>query len=46
MHETDLRSEEQIFSMTASGGGKYTGVMEGKKSGPEAAVHRSDWHDD
>ena len=26
--------------------GTYTSALEGKKPAPEAAVHRSDWHDD
>jgi fructose-bisphosphate aldolase, class I len=26
--------------------GKYTTALEGKKSGAQSAVHRSDWHDD
>lgn len=31
---------------SAAAVGKYSSALEGKKSGPEAATHRSEWHDD
>ena len=31
---------------SAAAVGKYSSALEGKKSVPEAGVHRSDWHDD
>jgi fructose-bisphosphate aldolase class I len=49
--QQNLKAGQQAFyhrakCNSAATGGKYTSVLEGKKSGPEAAVHRSDWHDD
>jgi len=47
----NLKAGQQAFYFrakcnSASALGKYTSALEGKKSGPEPAAHRSDWHDD
>ena len=49
--QQNLKAGQQAFyhrakCNSAAALGKYTGALEGKKSGPEAAAHRSDWHDD
>jgi fructose-bisphosphate aldolase, class I len=49
--QQNLKAAQQAFyhrakCNSAAAIGKYTDVLEGKKSAPEAAVHRSDWHDD
>ena len=47
----NLKAGQQAFYFrakcnSASALGKYTSALEGKKSGPEPAAHRSEWHDD
>ena len=49
--QQNLKAAQQAFyhrakCNSAAAIGKYTSALEGKKSAPEAAVHRSDWHDD
>jgi fructose-bisphosphate aldolase class I len=49
--QQNLKAAQQAFYQrakcnSAAAIGKYTSALEGKKSAPEAAVHRSDWHDD
>ena len=49
--QQNVKSGQQAFYFrakcnSASALGKYTPGLEGKKSGGETAVHRSDWHDD
>ena len=49
--QQNLKAAQQAFYHRAKCNGaaaigKYTSALEGKKSTPEAAVHRSDWHDD
>jgi fructose-bisphosphate aldolase class I len=49
--QQNLKAGQQAFyhrakCNSAAALGKYTSALEGKKSGPEAAAHRSDWHDD
>ncbi|MGH7219495.1 MAG: class I fructose-bisphosphate aldolase, partial [Nitrospiraceae bacterium] len=49
--QQNLKAAQQAFYHRAKCNGaaaigKYTSALEGKKSVPEAAVHRSDWHDD
>ena len=49
--QQNLKAGQQAFyhrakCNSAATLGKYTSALEGKKSAPEAAVHRSDWHDD
>ena len=48
--QQNLKAAQQAFYHRAKCNGaaaigKYTSALEGKKSTPEAAVHRSDWHD-
>ena len=50
-NQQNLKAAQQAFyhrakCNSAAAIGKYTSALEGKKSAPEAAVHRSDWHDD
>ena len=47
----NLKGGQQAFYFrakcnSASALGKYTSAMEGKKSGPQPAAHRSEWQDD
>jgi fructose-bisphosphate aldolase class I len=47
----NLKAAQQAFyhrakCNSAAAIGKYTSALEGEKSAPKAAVHRSDWHDD
>ncbi len=47
----NLKAAQQAFyhrakCNSAAAIGTYTSALEGEKSAPEAAVHRSDWHDD
>ena len=49
--QQNLKAGQQAFyhrakCNSAAALGKYTSVLEGKKPVPEAAAHRSDWHDD
>jgi fructose-bisphosphate aldolase class I len=49
--QQNLKAAQQAFYHRAKCNGAaaigtYTSALEGKKSAPEAAVHRSDWHDD
>jgi len=49
--QQNLKAAQQAFyhrakCNSAAAIGKYTSTLEGKKSAQEAAVHRSDWHDD
>ena len=49
--QQNLKAAQQAFYQrakcnSAAAIGKYTSALEGKKSAPEAAVHRSDWYDD
>lgn len=49
--QQNLKAAQQAFyhrakCNSAAAIGKYTSALEGQKSAPEAAVHRSDWHDD
>ncbi len=49
--QQNVKAGQQAFYFrakcnSASALGKYTPGLEGKKSGAETAVHRSDWHDD
>ena len=49
--QQNVKAGQQAFYFrakcnSASALGKYTPGLEGKKSGGETAVHRSDWHDD
>ena len=49
--QQNLKAAQEAFyhrakCNSAAAIGKYTSALEGKKSAPEAAVHRSDWHDD
>jgi fructose-bisphosphate aldolase class I len=49
--QQNLKAAQQAFyhrakCNSAAAIGKYTSALEGKKSAPEAAAHRSDWHDD
>ena len=49
--QQNLKAAQQAFyhrakCNSAAAIGKYTSVLEGRKSAPEAAVNRSDWHDD
>ena len=49
--QQNLKAAQQAFyhrakCNSAAAIGKYTSALEGEKSAPEAAVHRSDWHDD
>jgi fructose-bisphosphate aldolase class I len=47
----NLKAAQQAFyhrakCNSAAAIGRYTSALEGEKSAPKAAVHRSDWHDD
>jgi fructose-bisphosphate aldolase class I len=49
--QQNLKAAQQAFYHRAKCNGAaaigtYTSALEGKKSAPEAAVHRLDWHDD
>src|SRR5438093_3023007 len=49
--QQNLKAAQQAFyhrakCNSAAAIGTYTSALEGKKSAPEAAAHRSDWHDD
>jgi fructose-bisphosphate aldolase class I len=49
--QQNLKAAQQAFyhrakCNSAAAIGKYISALEGKKSAPEATVHRSNWHDD
>ena len=49
--QQNLKAAQQAFyhrakCNSAAAIGKYTDALEGKKSAPEGAMHRSEWHDD